>query len=93
MPGILSNSEAVLFFSLRLRWKSRAKRWASSLIFKFDKKGNFVKTFGKEGQGPGEFQRPANLGVNSKGEISVTDIRNYKIYFFREMGLLSKRSR
>ncbi len=63
---------------------------SSSQIFKFDKKGNFVKTFGKEGQGPGEFQRPANLGVNSKGEIAVTDIRNYKISFFQRDGTLIK---
>ncbi|MDH4270510.1 MAG: 6-bladed beta-propeller [Candidatus Aminicenantes bacterium] len=32
-------------------------------IFKFDPQGNLVKTFGQEGQGPGDFKYPDNLSV------------------------------
>jgi len=32
-------------------------------IFKFDHDGNLVKSFGREGQGPGDFYRPDNLSI------------------------------
>jgi hypothetical protein len=32
-------------------------------IFKFDPQGKLVKTFGREGQGPGDFKYPDNLSV------------------------------
>ena len=39
-------------------------------IFKFDKKGNFVKTIGQKGQGPGDFQRIRELRITNSGELS-----------------------
>ena len=32
-------------------------------VFKFDPRGNLVKTFGQKGQGPGDFNSPDNLSV------------------------------
>ncbi len=32
-------------------------------IFKFDSKGSLIKSFGQEGQGPGDFYLPGNLSV------------------------------
>ncbi len=39
-------------------------------IFKFNPDGNLVKSFGREGQGPGDFYRPDNLSILD-GELLV----------------------
>ena len=49
-------------------------------IIVFDKNGVFIKTFGRIGQGPGEFQIPSSVSYSSKGEIMVLDVA--KLLFF-----------
>ncbi len=51
-------------------------------IFKFDKKGNFVKTIGQKGQGPGDFQSIHTLRITNSGELSFYDYVNVKYLFF-----------
>jgi hypothetical protein len=46
-------------------------------IFKFDPEGNLIKSFGQEGQGPGDFNMPGDLSVLDEnflivGEYSLT---------------------
>jgi hypothetical protein len=43
------------------------------LIFQFDNRGNFLKSFGRIGQGPGEIQSPYYLRITAKDEIPVFD--------------------
>lgn len=62
-------------------------------IIIFDKKGNFLGTIGREGKGPGEFQMPVNLIINSKDEIIVFDSLNHKFSFFKKDGALIKENR
>jgi DNA-binding beta-propeller fold protein YncE len=41
----------------------------------FDKEGKYVRTIGRSGQGPGEFERPSGIRINrSNGDIYVRDI-------------------
>jgi hypothetical protein len=47
-------------------------------IFKFDKDGNFLKSFGHQGQGPGELQFITSLYINHQDEITITDQRRTK---------------
>lgn len=49
-------------------------------IQKFDKDGQFLQTIGKDGQGPGEFERPYSLFLDKNNNIYVSDRR--KIHFF-----------
>jgi hypothetical protein len=44
-----------------------------ALIRKFDEKGSFVRTIGRRGQGPGEFEGPAAMEVAPGGTIVVAD--------------------
>jgi hypothetical protein len=51
------------------------------MIFKYDPKGSFVKSFGRQGQGPGEFIVPGIINVR-KDTLYVTDVDSYKISKF-----------
>lgn len=42
-------------------------------IFKFDRNGEFVKSFGPQGQGPGEIQIPYHISSDSEDNILITD--------------------
>lgn len=46
-------------------------------ILKFDKDGHFLWKAGREGQGPGEFQRPNNVTVDHSNGVAILD--NYRI--------------
>ena len=50
------------------------------------KKGNFVKTIGQKGQGPGDFQRIRELRITNSGELSFYDYENVKYLFFSPDG-------
>jgi hypothetical protein len=52
-------------------------------IFKFDKNGRFVNSFGRKGQGPGEVQNPFHLEIDKQDNIVVTD---QKLIFFNKEG-------
>jgi hypothetical protein len=55
-------------------------------FFKFDKSGNFVTSFGRKGQGPGELQQPVVLKVNKQDEIMVTDRAKKRLFTFDKDG-------
>ena len=46
---------------------------SNARIVKFDKTGKFLKTWGKLGKGPGEFDCPHALAMDSKGRLFVGD--------------------
>ncbi len=55
-------------------------------IFKFDKTGKLIKTWGKLGTGPGEFDQPHALAFDSKGRLYVGDRNNNRIQVFDQNG-------
>ena len=55
-------------------------------IVKFDKDGKFIKTWGKKGTGPGEFNTPHALAMDSKGRLFVADRDNNRIQIFDQDG-------
>ncbi len=54
----------------------------------FDKNGAFVRKFGKQGQGPGEFQQPNEIRVTLDGRIAVFDTGSKKMSLFNREGVL-----
>lgn len=52
----------------------------------YDKKGTFVKTIGKYGSGPGEFDCLAGVCVTRYGQIVVSDRYNHRIQMFDANG-------
>ncbi|MGD2245069.1 MAG: 6-bladed beta-propeller [Candidatus Aminicenantes bacterium] len=57
-------------------------------IFKFDRTGNFVTSFGRRGQGPGEVQRPTFIRVSGEDRIYVLDAGNTKLIIYGNDGEL-----
>jgi len=55
-------------------------------IVKFDKNGKFIKTWGKKGMGPGEFDAPHTLVFDSRGRLFVGDRQNNRIQIFDRDG-------
>ena len=55
-------------------------------IVKFDKTGKFVKTWGRKGMGPGEFDVPHTLAFDSRGRLFVGDRQNNRIQIFDHDG-------
>src|SRR5712692_7978221 len=59
---------------------------SNSRIVKFSKDGKFIKTWGKKGTGPGEFDTPHALAFDSKGRLFVGDRNNNRIEIFDQAG-------
>jgi sugar lactone lactonase YvrE len=57
-------------------------------IVKFSKDGKFIKAWGKEGSGPGEFNVPHGLAFDSAGRLFVADRANSRIQIFDQDGKL-----
>jgi streptogramin lyase len=55
-------------------------------IVKFDKDGKFIKTWGKKGSGPREFDTPHALAMDSRGRLFVGDRNNNRIQIFDQNG-------
>ena len=54
----------------------------AAFIKVFDKSGNYLRTIGKKGQGPGEFMYPFEILVMPEGELMVNDLNQLRVHFF-----------
>ncbi|HYV98486.1 MAG TPA: peptidyl-alpha-hydroxyglycine alpha-amidating lyase family protein [Gemmatimonadaceae bacterium] len=52
---------------------------AAARVYKFDKTGKLVKTYGKWGKGDGELDQPHALAMDSKGRLFVADRGNNRL--------------
>jgi DNA-binding beta-propeller fold protein YncE len=55
-------------------------------VVKFNKDGKFIKTWGKRGTGPGEFDGPHAIAMDSRGRVLVADRSNNRIQIFDQDG-------
>ncbi len=55
-------------------------------ILKFSKDGKLINTWGKLGSGPGEFDQPHSMAMDSKGRLFVGDRNNNRIQIFDQDG-------
>jgi DNA-binding beta-propeller fold protein YncE len=58
----------------------------NNIVFKFSKDGKLIKSWGKLGTGPGEFDQPHSLAFDSKGRLYVADRNNNRIQVFDQDG-------
>ena len=55
-------------------------------VVKFSKDGKFIKEWGKQGTGPGEFETPHAMAFDSTGHLFVGDRGNGRIQIFDQNG-------
>jgi DNA-binding beta-propeller fold protein YncE len=60
--------------------------YGNSRVAKVDKNGNWVKSWGKRGTGPGEFHTPHTIAVDAAGRVYVGDRENNRIQVFDRDG-------
>ena len=60
--------------------------YGNDRVVHFDKKGRFVKAWGKLGTGPGEFSLPHSIALDSGGRVYVADRNNARIQVFDAEG-------
>lgn len=60
--------------------------FGNARIMKFDKTGKFLKTWGKKGMGPGEFDVIHTLAFDSQGRLFVGDRQNNRLQIFDQNG-------
>jgi hypothetical protein len=71
-----------------------ARSWEKeNCIFKFDSSGNFVTSFVRRGQGPGEIQFIRYFGIDSKDNIIISDHVSKKVFIFNKEGAVVKETR
>lgn len=58
------------------------------LVFKFNKEGHFVTSFGRRGQGPGEIMSPIYLNITEQDEIPIQDYSKLKLFIFNKNGII-----
>jgi DNA-binding beta-propeller fold protein YncE len=58
----------------------------NSRVVKIDKDGNWVKSWGKRGEQPGEFHTPHSIATDAKGNVYVGDRENKRIQIFNADG-------
>jgi sugar lactone lactonase YvrE len=54
----------------------------------FDADGEFIRTFGKNGDGPGYFERPKGIAIDCDGHIWVADAAQDRVKVFDQEGRL-----
>jgi DNA-binding beta-propeller fold protein YncE len=63
-----------------------AREGSRMRILKFSRDGTFIKAWGKEGTGPGEFNMPHGIALDSTGRVFVADRGNNRIQIFDQDG-------
>ena len=59
---------------------------SNARVLKFSKDGTFIKTWGKKGTGPGDFETPHALAMDSRGRLFVGDRGNNRVQIFDQEG-------
>ena len=67
-------------------WQQGTREVTHMRVAKFSKDGKFIKQWGKEGSGPGEFYVPHGIAMDSRGRLFVADRGNNRIQIFDQDG-------
>lgn len=59
---------------------------SNARIVKFRRDGTFIKTWGRRGSAPGEFNTPHTIAIDSRGRVFVGDRGNNRIQIFDQEG-------
>ncbi len=57
-------------------------------IYKFDGAGKFLTSFGRKGQGPGEFEYGGDIAIDEENQVIAKDVSREKFFIFTSDGVL-----
>ncbi|UCC40629.1 MAG: 6-bladed beta-propeller [Candidatus Aminicenantes bacterium] len=60
--------------------------WDRKTVRKYDSNGNFLRSIGRPGQGPGEFQNMSEVKFDIEGNMYLNDVKNRRISFLSKEG-------
>ncbi|MGA9008639.1 MAG: peptidyl-alpha-hydroxyglycine alpha-amidating lyase family protein [Xanthobacteraceae bacterium] len=60
--------------------------YINSRVAKVDKDGNWIKSWGDRGDGPGQFNTPHSIATDNNGNVYVADRGNHRIQVFDSDG-------
>jgi hypothetical protein len=89
VPLELTRESALSEFAMFLNWTSGyylMDQYKSKTVFQFDKKGGFIRTIGKAGQGPGEFTNLGEALVTKNGVKILSGLTDTKIIGYDNKG-------
>jgi hypothetical protein len=95
--GVPEGDEAQMFgssvqFNIDEKGNIYATDWDAKQIKKFGPDGKHLLTFGRKGQGPGEFQNPGVVRFLKDGTLYLSENFGNKIIFFDENGVYLRQS-
>jgi len=67
--------------------------YINSRIAKYDRNGDWVKSFGEPGRGPGQLNTPHSIAADARGNIYVADRGNRRIQVFDADGKVQREFR
>jgi len=63
-----------------------ADGYGNSRVVKFDRRGQFLKTWGTSGSGPGQFKVPHGIAIDARQQVYVADRDNRRLQIFDAQG-------
>ncbi len=60
--------------------------YGNARVVQYNRRGNFIRQWGSPGSGPGQFNLPHAVQVDSKGNVYVGDRENFRIQVFTADG-------
>jgi hypothetical protein len=89
--GVVEGDEDYMFgksvgFSVDGRGNVYVLDWDRKHIRKFGPDGKYLLTFGRQGQGPGEFQNPSTVRFAPDGSLYISENWGNRLYFFDSDG-------
>lgn len=64
--------------------------YGTGSIYVFNENGNFIKTIGRAGKGPGEYLQPTSITLHPSGQLWVCDYMNRRINIYNNNYLFIK---
>lgn len=87
-----ANIMAKLFQPSNLTMDKRGHLYASDTgafrVQEYDQDGNYVRTYGRNGDGPGEFKLPKGIAVDHESRLYAVDAANQIVQMFDDQGRL-----
>jgi hypothetical protein len=80
MESFCLDREGNIYFMMR--------QSSGNFIYKFDASGKFLTSFGRNGQGPGEFDYGGDLHIDGEDRVIAKDMTKEKFFVFNRDGVL-----